>query len=138
LTGNVVVRGCAGSEGHDGGMQIGMDRPVRREVIADDAVNEGMDSATYSLLPIIMTDPAKNPKVNTMTGRSRRLRVRGNPFINISRLLLEMTRMLESAMTRRDPQRCQSSFGAGRFYLTRRWRKALATASDLECTWSFP
>ena len=33
---------------------------------ANDAVNEGMDSATYALLPIIMTDPLKNPKTNTM------------------------------------------------------------------------
>lgn len=33
---------------------------------ANDAVNEGMDSATYSLLPIVMTDPEKNPRVGTM------------------------------------------------------------------------
>jgi len=33
---------------------------------ANDAVNEGMDSATYALLPIIMTDPVKNPKVGSM------------------------------------------------------------------------
>ena len=33
---------------------------------ANDAINEGMDSATYSLLPIIMTDPLKNPKTSTM------------------------------------------------------------------------
>lgn len=33
---------------------------------ANDALNEGMDSATYSLLPIIMTDPLKNPKTSTM------------------------------------------------------------------------
>jgi hypothetical protein len=33
---------------------------------ANDAVNEGMDSAAYSMLPIIMTDPLKNPRVGTM------------------------------------------------------------------------
>jgi hypothetical protein len=33
---------------------------------ANDAVNEGMDSAAYALLPIIMTDPAKNPRVGSM------------------------------------------------------------------------
>lgn len=33
---------------------------------ANDAVNEGMDSAAYALLPIIMTDPEKNPKVGQM------------------------------------------------------------------------
>ena len=29
-------------------------------------VNEGMDSAAYALLPIIMTDPEKNPRVGSM------------------------------------------------------------------------
>lgn len=33
---------------------------------ANDAINEGMDSAAYALLPIIMTDPAKNPRVGSM------------------------------------------------------------------------
>lgn len=33
---------------------------------ANDAVNMGMDSAQYSLLPIVMTDPNKNPKVGEM------------------------------------------------------------------------
>jgi hypothetical protein len=33
---------------------------------ANDAVNEGMDSAAYALLPIIMTDPAKNPRTGSM------------------------------------------------------------------------
>lgn len=33
---------------------------------ANDAVNEGMDSAAYALLPIVMTDPAKNPRVGSM------------------------------------------------------------------------
>lgn len=33
---------------------------------ANDVVNEAFDSATYSMLPIVMTDPAKNPKVGTM------------------------------------------------------------------------
>lgn len=33
---------------------------------ANDAVNEGMDSAAYALMPIIMTDPEKNPNVARM------------------------------------------------------------------------
>lgn len=33
---------------------------------ANDAVNEGMDSAAYALMPIVMTDPAKNPRVGSM------------------------------------------------------------------------
>jgi hypothetical protein len=33
---------------------------------ANDAVNMGMDSAAYSLLPIVMTDPEKNPRVGSM------------------------------------------------------------------------
>lgn len=33
---------------------------------ANDAVNQGMDSASYALLPIIMTDPNKNPRVGSM------------------------------------------------------------------------
>lgn len=33
---------------------------------ANDAVNEGMDSAAYALLPIVMTDPMKNPRVGSM------------------------------------------------------------------------
>lgn len=33
---------------------------------ANDAVNEGMDSAAYALLPIVMTDPLKNPRTGTM------------------------------------------------------------------------
>lgn len=33
---------------------------------ANDAVNMGMDSATYSMLPIIMTDPEKNPRIGSM------------------------------------------------------------------------
>lgn len=33
---------------------------------ANDAVNEGMDSAAYALLPIIMTDPEKNPRTGSM------------------------------------------------------------------------
>ena len=39
---------------------------MKMQYAANDAINEGMDSATYSLLPIIMTDPLKNPKTNTM------------------------------------------------------------------------
>lgn len=33
---------------------------------ANDAVNEGMDAAAYALLPIIMTNPEKNPRVGSM------------------------------------------------------------------------
>jgi hypothetical protein len=33
---------------------------------ANDACNEGMDSAAYALMPIIMTDPEKNPKTGSM------------------------------------------------------------------------
>lgn len=33
---------------------------------ANDAVNEGMDSATYAMLPVILTDPVKNPRVDSM------------------------------------------------------------------------
>lgn len=41
--------------------------PVERiQYFANDIVNQGADSATYSMLPIIMTDPEKNPRINTM------------------------------------------------------------------------
>jgi hypothetical protein len=33
---------------------------------ANDTVNEAMDSAAYALMPIVMTDPAKNPRVGSM------------------------------------------------------------------------
>src|SRR5215469_2660871 len=33
---------------------------------ANDIANEAADSATYSMLPIIMTDPSKNPRTSTM------------------------------------------------------------------------
>ena len=33
---------------------------------ANDAVNEAMDSAAYALMPIIMTDPERNPKIGSM------------------------------------------------------------------------
>lgn len=33
---------------------------------ANDIINEAADSATYSMLPIIMTDPSKNPRVGSM------------------------------------------------------------------------
>lgn len=33
---------------------------------ANDACNEGMDSAAYALMPIVMTDPEKNPKTGSM------------------------------------------------------------------------
>lgn len=33
---------------------------------ANDVVNEGFDSAAYALLPIVMTDPEKNPRAGSM------------------------------------------------------------------------
>lgn len=36
------------------------------QYLANDACNEGMDSAAYALMPIIMTDPEKNPRVGSM------------------------------------------------------------------------
>jgi hypothetical protein len=33
---------------------------------ANDACNEGMDSAAYALMPIVMTDPEKNPNIGSM------------------------------------------------------------------------
>ena len=36
------------------------------QVLANDACNEGADAAHFSAMPIIMTDPEKNPKVGTM------------------------------------------------------------------------
>lgn len=36
------------------------------QYMANDAVNEGMDSAAYALLPIVMTDPEKNPRIGSM------------------------------------------------------------------------
>jgi hypothetical protein len=33
---------------------------------ANDAVNEAMDSSAYALMPIVMTDPAKNPRIGSM------------------------------------------------------------------------
>lgn len=32
----------------------------------NDTINEGLDSAAYSLLPIVMTDPEKNPRIGSM------------------------------------------------------------------------
>lgn len=36
------------------------------QIQANDAVNMGMDSAAYALLPIVMTDPQKNPRTGSM------------------------------------------------------------------------
>lgn len=36
------------------------------QYFANDAINEAADSAQYSLLPIVMTDPEKNPRVGSM------------------------------------------------------------------------
>ena len=36
------------------------------QYLANDWLNEGADSASYALMPIVMTDPEKNPRTNTM------------------------------------------------------------------------
>lgn len=36
------------------------------QIMANDAVNEAMDSAAFALMPIVMTDPEKNPRVGSM------------------------------------------------------------------------
>lgn len=36
------------------------------QYFANDAINEAADSAAYALLPIVMTDPNKNPRVGSM------------------------------------------------------------------------
>jgi hypothetical protein len=36
------------------------------QYLANDAVNEAMDSAAYAMMPIVMTDPEKNPRVGSM------------------------------------------------------------------------
>lgn len=36
------------------------------QLLANDAVNQGMDSASYALMPIVMTDPIKNPRIGSM------------------------------------------------------------------------
>lgn len=41
-------------------------RAAPLQYAANDAVNQGWDSATYSLMPIVMTDPSKNPRVGSM------------------------------------------------------------------------
>lgn len=44
--------------------------PLKRvaalQYLANDFLNQAADSATYAMLPIVMTDPAKNPRVSTM------------------------------------------------------------------------
>jgi hypothetical protein len=39
---------------------------IDMQVLANDACNEGADTGHFSAMPIIMTDPEKNPKVGTM------------------------------------------------------------------------
>ncbi len=39
---------------------------VDMQIYANDTMNQAADSASYSMMPIIMTDPAKNPKVGSM------------------------------------------------------------------------
>lgn len=42
-------------------------KPVQQiQYMANDACNEAMDSAAYALMPIVMTDPEKNPRVGSM------------------------------------------------------------------------
>ncbi len=36
------------------------------QIFANDTINEGADTAHFSAMPIIMTDPLKNPRVDTM------------------------------------------------------------------------
>ena len=46
---------------------ISMIKPcATMQYAANDAVNEAWDSAAYALMPIIMTDPSKNPRIGSM------------------------------------------------------------------------
>lgn len=46
---------------------VSMVKPVADlQYAANDSINEGLDSADYAVMPIIMTDPAKNPRVGSM------------------------------------------------------------------------
>lgn len=36
------------------------------QIFANDTINEGADSAHFSMMPIVMTDPLKNPRVDTL------------------------------------------------------------------------
>lgn len=36
------------------------------QILANDTINEGADTAHYSALPVVMTDPLKNPRTETM------------------------------------------------------------------------
>jgi hypothetical protein len=36
------------------------------QYMANDATNEAMDSAAYAMMPIVMTDPEKNPRIGSM------------------------------------------------------------------------
>jgi hypothetical protein len=37
------------------------------QILANDTINEAADTAHFSAMPIVMTDPLKNPRVDTMT-----------------------------------------------------------------------
>jgi hypothetical protein len=39
---------------------------AKSQYAANDALNQGQDSASYALCPIVMSDPVKNPRVGTM------------------------------------------------------------------------
>lgn len=49
---------------HFGRSKVKTVAPLQYEL--NDITNMGMDSAMYSLMPIVMTDPLKNPQYNTM------------------------------------------------------------------------
>lgn len=43
-----------------------VDAVATLQVFANDTINEGADTAHFSAMPIVMTDPEKNPKTSTM------------------------------------------------------------------------
>jgi hypothetical protein len=57
------VRKIAGSFKGESPISKGVDT---LQYQANDIANQGADSATYSMLPIIIADPAKNPRTSTM------------------------------------------------------------------------
>lgn len=59
---SVPVKKIAGSFKGQSGVKF----CATMQYAANDAINEGMDSAAYALLPIIMTDPEKNPRIGSM------------------------------------------------------------------------
>lgn len=43
-----------------------VDKAVDWQILANDTINEGADTAHFSAMPIVMTDPEKNPRVSSM------------------------------------------------------------------------